>query len=179
MSETETEIEREGDPHLDHAALVHTDAVVGVPGELEQGLGGGLVDRRVGGLEVAHQGRHGPRLAERHPVAAPHAAAGDGLGQVAAELVVGLRQGREGHTQDWMLTSFFNETKRKPGPVPLGGTQTHHPPSRDYLRNSRNVNTVVGRDRAKTTEKQAERPGRRGLWVLTVLVSLASMGTTP
>lgn len=75
---------------------MHRDAVVGVLGQLVQGHHGVLVDGAVFGLEVVHEGGHGPRLAEGRPVAAPHAAVADGLGQVAEESAVGLWGGETG-----------------------------------------------------------------------------------
>lgn len=80
--------------YLDHAVLMHGDAVVGVFGELEECLGGGLVHTGVSAPQVAHQGGHGPRLPKRHAVAAPHAAAGDGLRQVTPQFIIRLS-----HTQ--------------------------------------------------------------------------------
>lgn len=72
----------------DDSVLVHGDAVVGVLGQLEESLGGGLVDRAVLRLEEADKGGHGPSLPKGHPVIAPHAAAGDGLRQVTTEPVI-------------------------------------------------------------------------------------------
>lgn len=76
--------------YLDNPVLVHGDAIIGVFGELEQGLGGRPVHRGILGLQVAHQRGHGPRLPERHLVAPPHAAACDGLRQVPPESVIRL-----------------------------------------------------------------------------------------
>lgn len=75
---------------LDGPPPVHDDAVVGLFGQLVQSHHGALVDGRVFGLEVVDQGRHGTSVTKRRPVVAPHAAAADGLGQVAQESVVGL-----------------------------------------------------------------------------------------
>lgn len=75
---------------LDGSSPVHGDAVVGLLGQLVQSHHRALVDGAVFGLEVVHKGGHGPGVAEGRPVAAPHAAAADGLGQVAEESVVGL-----------------------------------------------------------------------------------------
>lgn len=80
---------------LDHSFLVHDDAIAGVLGQLVQGHDGAAVDGFVFGAEVADQGGHGARVAEGGPVAAPHAAVADGLGQVAAQPVISLRTGRQ------------------------------------------------------------------------------------
>lgn len=69
---------------------MHGDTVVGLFGQLVKSHDGVLVDAAVFGLEVVDERRHSTGLAERRPVAAPHAAAADGLGQVAEESVVSL-----------------------------------------------------------------------------------------
>lgn len=79
---------------------MHGDAVVGLLGQLVQSHHRALVDGAVLGLEVVHEGGHGPSVAKGRPVAAPHAAAADGLGQVAEESVVGLLGGRKIKTQE-------------------------------------------------------------------------------
>lgn len=78
---------------------MHGDAVVGLLGQLVQSHHRALVDGAVFGLEVVHKGGHSPSVAKGRPVAAPHAAAADGLGQVAEESVVGLL-GAENKTQE-------------------------------------------------------------------------------
>lgn len=79
---------------LDCSFCVHGDDVVGVPGQLIEGHGRPLMDRFVFGLEVAHERGHGTRITKGRPVAATHGAEADGLGQVAAEPLVGLRAER-------------------------------------------------------------------------------------
>lgn len=78
---------------LDGSSPVHGDAVAGLFGQLVQSHHRALVDGAVLGLEVVNKRRHGAGVAEGRPVAAPHAAAADGLGQVAEETVVGLLGG--------------------------------------------------------------------------------------
>lgn len=69
---------------------MHGDTVVGLFGQLVQSHHGVLVDSAVFGLEVVDKRGHRTSVTEGRPVAAPHAAAADGLGQVAEESVVGL-----------------------------------------------------------------------------------------
>lgn len=69
---------------------MHGDTVVGLFGQLVQSHHRALVHGAVFGLEVVDKRGHSTSVTERRPVAAPHAAAANGLSQVAQESVVGL-----------------------------------------------------------------------------------------
>lgn len=75
---------------LDGSSPVHGETVVGLLGQLVQSHHRVLVDDAVFGLEVLDKRGHSTSVAEGRPVAAPHAAAADGLSQVAEESVVRL-----------------------------------------------------------------------------------------
>lgn len=76
--------------NLYHSILMHGFAIAGVLGQLEQGLGCGLVDRAVLWLKVAHQVGHSPSRSEGLSVVVPVTAMANGLSQVATEPVIGL-----------------------------------------------------------------------------------------
>lgn len=75
---------------LDGSSCVHGDTVVGLFGQLVQSHHCVFMDSTVFGLEVVDKRGHSTSVTKGHPVAAPHAAAADGLSQVAEESVVGL-----------------------------------------------------------------------------------------